>query len=270
MAKSENEKRTLIYIRAYARMMFIEMFCIFCLIFLNGACAMFLPTQNNNITVSISVSALITAFFIMTNGSHLNPAVTIALTCIGECGIVQAIALIISQMLGSVLGAATLDAVQPDRFEGNLGAPVIADDLSLGSAFFCEFFATFFVMYLTVYTIRAKASFEMTAALVFMLLMILIPSLMFLSGACFNPARSFGPWIIKDNRFDVRGWWIYYTTTILGAVVGAFFTRYLVYYDGFEDEWVPPKIESQQKNSQTETMRKMKYTEAQNRNNDGR
>ena len=259
-----NENKTLIYIRAYVRVMFIEMFCLFCVIFFIGSTAMFLGNGTSNVVVTLCNNAVFATFVMISNGSHLNPAVTIALTCIGECGIVQAIALIIAQLLGSVLGAVALDNAQPDQFEGNLGYPSLAASLKEGQGFFYEFIASFTLLFVVVYTIRTKRSVEMTAVFVFLVLTFLLPAMMFLTGASMNPARTFGPWIIKENRF-VRGWWIYYTATILGAIVGAAVTKFLLFYDGFDEEWLPPKIADK---NMSPTNAEKNYIQASNVNTD--
>merc|ERR1712098_48161 len=114
------------------------------------------PAQGDwHIIVALAFGLAITVLAYATahrSGGHINCAVTIALMISQDCGIADGIGIIISQLLGSILGAFLLSATVPAEMDTTkgLGCNGIAEGYSTGNAFMGEALMTFLLLY-TVY-----------------------------------------------------------------------------------------------------------------------
>jgi MIP family channel proteins len=160
------------------------------------------------------------------SGAHFNPAVTVGVLAAGAMRAADAVAYIVTQLIGGIIGALLLRAVLGGTATG-LGVPALAHRLLVGS---------------TSLTITPAAGFVVEAALAFFLVMVVLSTevagragslaplaigmtLTFniimggpLTGAPFNPARALGPMVAANNFSDV---WLYMAAPIVGAIVAA-------------------------------------------------
>ncbi len=168
------------------------------------------------------------------SGAHFNPAVTAALTVIREIKPIDAAIYIVVQLAGATLAALATKAilVNFDNAEAvNYGAVEISDRLG-GQIFFhgvsVELIGTFFLLWAIVGVAVNPRADRGWAALVIggtlgMLVMVIAP----LTGAGFNPARSFGPALVSGEWAD---FWIYVVGPLIGAIVAASAYKRLILY----------------------------------------
>ena len=171
-----------------------------------------------------------------TSGGHINCAVTFALTLVGKCHPVRGACYLISQLLGSITGAALLLAMTNanrsalDR-SGALGANGFQNPaVTAGSAFVGEVMGTALLVYTVLESaVNAKAvTTEGESAIlgnkqnlapipiglaVFCAHIVLIP----ITGCSINPTRSFGPSVVAGSWDNHWVWWVGPLTGALAA-----------------------------------------------------
>lgn len=159
----------------------------------------------------IIVTAMIYVFGTI-SGTHINPAVTIALLIGKLTSKKEAFFYIISQLAGAFLASILLKIMFPTNL--SLGATLPAG--ALAQSFILEFILTFFLM-LTILGVASKKEFSNIAGLIIGLVVTGI--ILFagpISGGSFNPARSIAPAVVSGN---VTALWIYITAPILGSII---------------------------------------------------
>ena len=164
------------------------------------------------------------------SGTHINPAVTIGLLSAGKIDAGRAVAYVITQILGGLVGAFTLSWVLGGTATG-LGTTALAQNLAVGSTTISitpaigvvlEAILTFFLVNAVLNAAvsgkaGAQAGMAIGMTLVFCILMG-GP----LTGASLNPARSIGPALVTGNTADL---WVYLVGPILGAIVAGLLYR---------------------------------------------
>jgi MIP family channel proteins len=165
------------------------------------------------------------------SGAHFNPAVTVAMTAIRQIKPPDAAIYIVVQLAGGVLGALLTKALLSDEGEAvNYGATLVSERLE-GDAFpgmIAELVGTFFLVWAIVGVavnpgaLREWAGFVIGGTLG-LGVMVLAP----LTGAGFNPARSFGPAIVSGEFGGAGDFIIVY---VLGPVIGALLAAGIYFY----------------------------------------
>jgi MIP family channel proteins len=162
------------------------------------------------------------------SGAHFNPAVTVALATLRQIKIPDAAIYIVAQLAGAVAGALLVKGILLDEGNAeNYGAPAVSNVVD-GSAFpgmVVEAIGTFFLLWaiigVAVHPQAAKdwAAFAIGGALG-MGVMVLAP----ITGAGFNPARSFGPMLVSGEWDD------FFIVYLLGPLIGALVASFLYFY----------------------------------------
>lgn len=184
----------------------------------------------NNLTINASfgiitalafgIGIVVSAFAIgHVSGCHLNPAVTLSLFLSGNCGIGQAIANVVSQCAGAIMGSLLLWGTS-DLRSGGLGSNSVSPGFSTGNALLGEAVMTFVLCYVVHLTAIDKNSPPSTNGLaplaigfaVFLAHAVLIP----LDGCSINPARSLGPALVSNTWGD---FWVFVVGPLIGAVL---------------------------------------------------
>lgn len=191
--------------------------------------------QNANPFIDFSVIGLVHVLVLFVliqtlaviSGAHLNPAVTVALTAIRQIKPPDAAIYIVAQLAGGVAGALITKALLSDEGAAiNYGATVVSDRLNghILPGMVAEAIGTFFLVWAIVgVAVNPRATKEWAALAIGgalgMAVMVIGP----LTGAGFNPARSFGPALV-GHQFDGAGKFllVYVLAPILGALVAAF------------------------------------------------
>lgn len=174
------------------------------------------------------------------SGTHINPAVTLALWATKRFPTSDVIPYIVAQLIGAVLASISLVAVLGTRAAtiGGLGATAPFAGVSYSQAIICEAIATFFLM-LTIMGVAVdkRAPGQFAGFAIGMVVAVDIVVTGNITGSSLNPARTFGPYV-GDILFGGPNLWqyfpIYIVGPILGAVVAAFVYDYIAGLKGGE------------------------------------
>lgn len=189
----------------------------FALIFI-GAGALAL-TGKNLVAVALAHGLVIVTFayaYGHISGTHINPAVTLALLIAGEIQIVAAVGYWVVQFLGGILGAFVLKAVLPEA--GDLGVTILGSGVTPTQGLIVEIVLTFFLVN-TIFNTAVSGKAGNFAGLAIGLTLVL--SILMggpLTRASLNPARTLGPAIASGNYADI---WLYFVGPAIGAVLAA-------------------------------------------------
>ncbi|XP_076941506.1 putative aquaporin NIP7-1 [Bidens hawaiensis] len=155
------------------------------------------------------------------SGAHVNPAVTIAFATVGPFPWKKVPMYIVAQVAGCTFATYAGTMVYGMKSEVLITRPLVG----YSAAFWAEFMASFFILFLTASLVHAPPSVTQFAGFIVAVgiaLGVLITGP--ISGGSMNPARSLGPAIVS---FNYQGLWIYLTPPTLGAICGAFMLRML-------------------------------------------
>jgi aquaporin Z len=163
----------------------------------------------------LALGVALTMTMSISNG-YLNPAVTLALAAMRRIAPVTAVACIVAQLAGAVLGAYVLTVLVPGNTGSAVmyGTPAVNGTLSLAAAVGVEALLTFV---LTSVIYGTSIAHDKPPAAGFAIGLTLVFALMAggaLTGAALNPARAFGPALVSGHWVAHVVWWI-------GPIVGA-------------------------------------------------
>lgn len=183
------------------------------------------------IAFAIAIIAMIYAFGHI-SGTHINPAVSIALWATGRFPAKDMMGYIVAQLIGASLASFTIVAILGSRaVDTGLGATAMFDGVSYSQAMLCEAVATFFLMLTIMGSAvdkRAPAGFAgLAIGLVVAADIIVVGNI---TGSSLNPARTFGPYLAEFMLGGTNFWWqfpIYIIGPIVGALVAAFVYDYV-------------------------------------------
>ena len=194
------------------------------------------PTaQNPTPFIDFSVIGLVHVFVLfmliqtlaVASGAHFNPAVTAAMTALRQINPVEAAIYVVVQLAGGVAGAFVTKALLND--EGNplnYGATEVSEGRLQGDVLpgmVAEALGTFFLVWVIVgVAVNPRAAKDWAAfaigATLGMLVMVIAP----LTGAGFNPARSFGPALVSGDFGGIDTFLLVYVLApLVGAILAA-------------------------------------------------
>lgn len=180
-----------------------------------------------NIVVALGFGlALIASIYTIGNvsGSHINPAVSLAMLIDGRMTIFDFIGYVIAQFLGAVAGAGVLALFAPATALGANGF-----EIHVLPALVIEVILTGLFVY-TVLCTTAKGDFP-GAGIVNGLVLTLVHILgISFTGTSVNPARSFGPALIKAFQGEAKylgQYWVFLVAPLCGAALAAILYRLL-------------------------------------------
>lgn len=164
------------------------------------------------------------------SGAHFNPAVTVALTAIRQIKPPDAAIYVVAQLAGAVAGALLTKALLSDEGEAiNYGATVVSSRLDgeILPGLVAEAIGTFFLVWAIVgVAVNPRATKEWAALAIGgalgMAVMVIGP----LTGAGFNPARSFGPALVAKEFNGIDTFLLVY---VAGPLVGALAAAFLYF-----------------------------------------
>jgi MIP family channel proteins len=181
--------------------------------------------------IDFSVIGLVHAFLLfgliqtlgLISGAHFNPAVTVVMTALRQIKPPDAAIYIVAQLGGAVAGALLTKLLLENEGEAlNYGATLVSERTLEGAilpGMVAEALGTFFLVWVIVgVAVNPRATKEWAAlaigAALGMGVMVIAP----LTGAGFNPARSFGPAIVSGEWGGAGDFLLVY---VLAPVVGA-------------------------------------------------
>jgi len=166
------------------------------------------------------------------SGAHFNPAVTTALAAIRKISLPDAAIYILLQLAGGVLGALTCKLIVHDPGQaGHYGATMVGAGLN-GRAFtgmLVELIGTFVLMWAIMgLAVNPRGARNHAGLIIGATLGFAVMAFGPLTGAGFNPARSFGPSLVGGGEDVGRFLLIYALGPVVGALMAAFGYRALV------------------------------------------
>lgn len=185
------------------------------------------------IGLAFGVAIVIMAYtFGHISGTHINPAVSIALWATGRLPAQDTVAYIVAQLIGASLASLSVVAIWGSRAVGTgLGATTMGFGVTYWQAILCEAVVTFFLMLAVMGTAvdkRAPSGFAGLAIGSTVAMSIIATGNV--TGASLNPARTFGPYLADWLMGGANNWSqfpIYVVGPILGALVAAFLYSYI-------------------------------------------
>ena len=160
----------------------------------------------------------------LASGAHFNPAVTLAMTALRQIKPPDAAIYIVAQLAGAVAAALLTKLLLnefPNAEDVNFGATLVSDKLN-GETFLgllCEAIGAFFLVWAIVgVAVNPRGSRDWAALVIAGTLGFAVMIMGPLSGASFNPARSFGPALVSGEFGGAGKFLLVY---VLGPAVGA-------------------------------------------------
>jgi MIP family channel proteins len=156
------------------------------------------------------------------SGGHFNPAVTVGAWVARRMTTGAAVAYVVAQIAGGLLGALTLRLVLPGSAWDpvTLGTPLVTPGIADWQAIAIEAILTFLLVWVVFATaLDPEGSFGKIAGLAigFTIAMDILMGGPF-TGAAMNPARSIGPAVVSG---ELTGVWVYILGPVIGGTVAA-------------------------------------------------
>ena len=165
------------------------------------------------------------------SGSHVNPAVSIAMLIDGRIDVIECVEYIIAQVLGAIAGAGALSLVL--NSSKNLGANGFESASALGSAIVTPVVALVieailtFIFILVILSVTADKE-NKHAGLVIGLTLALVHILgVPFTGTSVNPARSIGPALLQSGN-AINYLWVFIIGPIVGGILAALFYKFVI------------------------------------------
>lgn len=187
-----------------------------------------------------AVIALVHVFILMmlihslggASGAHFNPAVTAALAAVQKITPQGAVGYWVMQISGGLAGALVTKVLLSDEGDkANYGATLVSESFLQGKALpglLAEAMGTFFLMWaIMAMAVNPRGSRDWAGFVIGGTLGVGVMIIGPLTGAGFNPARSFGPAIVSGEWAD---FWIYVVGPLIGAIAAASAYKRLVLY----------------------------------------
>jgi aquaporin TIP len=156
------------------------------------------------------------------SGGHFNPAVTVGAWVARRMTTGAAVAYVLAQIAGGLLGALGLRLLLPGMLWDpvSLGTPLVSPGIADWQAIAIEAVLTFLLVWVVFATaLDPEGSFGKIAGLAigFTIAMDIMMGGPF-TGAAMNPARSLGPAIVSG---ELTGVWVYILGPVIGGTVAA-------------------------------------------------
>jgi glycerol uptake facilitator protein len=187
------------------------------------------------IGISFGVAVLVSIYaFGHISGTHINPAVSIALWITGRFPSKDMVTYVIAQLIGAFLASATIYALWGSRaVDAGLGITLPGGDVSYVQAIFVEIVLTFFLgiaIWGSAVDSRAPGGFAGLAIGLVVAADIWVGGP--LTGASMNPARSFGPFLGESAFGGSAADWAKFPIYIIGPIVGLCLAGFVYDYIG--------------------------------------
>lgn len=198
-----------------------EMIGTFLLVFIGCGSAVFLGTDPLLVALVFGLTVMLNASSLIgqTSGAHLNPAVTLAMLVNKKISTKDAVAYIVAQVIGGILGAFFLAFLVSQTTASGIGAngfgALSANNATMTGAFVGEMVITAIFVFL----ILSVADHKNAAFIIGLSLTALILVLFNITGASINPARSLGPALVAGGE-ALSQVWLFILAPSLGGLLG--------------------------------------------------
>ncbi|WP_042461830.1 MIP/aquaporin family protein [Neobacillus dielmonensis] len=167
------------------------------------------------------------------SGCHINPAVTIGLAVIGQFPKREVLPYLIGQLVGAVIGAIGILVVlgSDGATIGNLGATTLSPSTGYLQGIVIEAMETFILMLVIMgMAVDHRAPKDFAGLIIGLTVGGIIMMTAGATGSSFNPARTFGPYLVGSfsggnipwNQFP-----IYVIGPVIGSSLAAFVYRWI-------------------------------------------
>jgi aquaporin Z len=150
------------------------------------------------------------------SGAHINPIVTLAFRLMGKMDLRTALAYVVAQLIGGVIGSLPLLAWGALGRSVAFGAALPGAGYSIETVLAGEVITTFAMVTLLCLFLGFRQIRPFTPALFPFLYCAMVWLEAPISGTSTNPARSLGPALVS-GQWD--GWWVYWAGPIAGSVL---------------------------------------------------
>lgn len=172
------------------------------------------------------------------SGTHINPAVSVALWATGRLPAKDLVAYVVAQLVGASLASLTIVAIWGQRaVDAGLGITLPGADVSYWQAILVEVVTTAFlvlVIWGSAVDSRAPSGFAGVAIGIVVAADIIVTGP--IAGASMNTARSFGPFLV-DTLFGAKtadgaaiADWAKFPIYIIGPIVGGLIAAFVYDY----------------------------------------
>jgi MIP family channel proteins len=165
------------------------------------------------------------------SGGHFNPAVTAGFWVTRRIDSLLAVAYVVAQLAGGILGALLLVILFPEglRSAANLGTPALGPSVDFLQGVGIEVVLTFFLVLVIFGTAVDRRTPNLGGLAIGLTITMGILAGEPLTGAAMNPARALGPALLSGTWDDHLVWWI-------GPIVGGVLAALLYHYVFAEDQ----------------------------------
>lgn len=156
------------------------------------------------------------------SGTHINPAVSIALWATGRFPAKDMVAYIVAQLIGAALASFVIVAIVGTRaIDAGMGGTLPGEGVSYLQAIIVEAVTTFFLV-LTIWgaAVDSRAAKGFAGLAIGMVVAADIIVTGPIAGASMNPARTFGP-LLSETLWGGTTDWAKFPIYIIGPIVGA-------------------------------------------------
>ncbi|XP_063440089.1 aquaporin-like [Mytilus trossulus] len=159
------------------------------------------------------------------SGGHINPAVTVAALITRRVSVVRAFFYIVAQIVGAIIGAAILIGLTPESQQKTIGLNSLRGDVTDAQGFGVELMITFVVVLTVLASLDEKRTDLHGSAPLTIGLAVALGHLFAVSytGCSLNPARSFGPAVVKNSW---ENHWVFWIGPLVGGSVAAILYEY--------------------------------------------
>jgi aquaporin Z len=163
------------------------------------------------------------------SGCHINPAVSAAMWAAGRMPLADAIAYIIAQLIGCLIGAAILILVLKGKTAGydvasaGLGQTGWSE-FGMGSAILAEIIATFIFVMVILGATSKKGATPVAGLVIGLTLVILHLPFIRVSGLSVNPARSLGPAVFVGGT-ALAQLWVFLVMPMVGGLLAGWLVK---------------------------------------------
>ncbi len=191
----------------------------FAMVFVGTGAAIINETTGGSVTqmgISIAFGLIVLIVILVLghiSGSHINPAVTVALAVNRHFPWTSVFPYIVSQLTGAVLASYILKLLFP--LSVFLGSTLPAG--SVLQSFLLEILLSFLLMLTILVIIQKLSAYKViNAAIIGAIVLLEAYFAGPICGASMNPARSFGPALVSNN---LQHLWVYLTAPFIGMLL---------------------------------------------------
>lgn len=163
------------------------------------------------------------------SGAHLNPAVSLAMLLNKRMNLKAFFVYVAAQLAGALAASLTLRffLTAAGKEIVSLGETVLAEGLSVSGGFVIETVLTFLFVLVILTVTGRNGDPHMAGIVIGLTLIALILIGGSLTGASYNPARSFGPALVMGGA-ALSQLWFYTLSTLLGGALAAVVAKFIL------------------------------------------